>query len=367
MERSRRIASRTVIRRGLALATAVVMTNGCWSADWDDGEGGGGGCGGTPGTLGVATFRFEQNGLDDLSDPSGNAFAVGTVELFQVELSGDPPPPVRVESVAPELFEVDAVGTAEFPHRLTFVGPGVGTLRVANADDGALVDEVVLRVAEPRALRLSAGHVAQPSFDGAGLFGEPSRVVLAPGAACRLFWHLTDGSERILYGVFSPATTTSTVVGFEAQGMTVLSLIGARVHAAQQVVGLAEGTETVRFEGPRGLAREVTFEVTATATLAAAELGLWPGYATEFELGEQTLLLAAGRTAEGHPAYGFPFEFSSSDPAVAVVTREFEQPDTAVVRFLALGTATLTVRYADDPTIAGTFEVTVVPPEPEEG
>jgi hypothetical protein len=274
---------------------------------------------------------------------------------------------VRVETADPELFAVDAVGTADYPHRLAFVAPGVGTLRVSNAGDGSLIDEVALRVAEPRALRLSAGHVAQPSFDGAGLFGEPSHVVLAPGAACRLFWHLTDGSERMLYGVFSPGTTATTVVGLEAQGMTVLSLIGARIHAAQLVTGLAEGTETVRFEGPRGLAREVTFEVTATAELATAELALWPGYVTEFELGEQTLLLAAGRTAEGYPAYGFPFEFSSSDSAVAEVTREFEQPDTAVVRFLALGTATLTVRYADDPTIVGTFDVTVIPPEPEEG
>lgn len=362
MDRTTNEGTGRVVRRGLALALAVALVNGCWS---DEGETTGGGCGGTPGTLGVATFRFEQNTLDDLSDPSGNAFAVGTAELFQVDLTGDPPPPVRLESADPALFQVDAAGTADYPHRLTFLAPGVGTLRVANATDGALVDEVALRVAEPRALRLAAGHVAQPSFDGAGLFGEPSRIVLAPGASCRLFWHLTDGSERMLYGVFSPATTAAAVVGFEPQGMTVLNLIGARVHAAQQVTGLAEGTETVRFAGPRGLAREVTFEVTATAALAAAELALWPGYVTEFELGEQTLLIAAGRTAEGHPAYGFPFEFASSDPEVAEVTREFEQPDIAVVRFLALGTATLTVRYVDDPTIAGTFEVTVVLPEPE--
>jgi len=360
----RRYGMRIDGRRIVALAAALAATGACeFGAD----DSGGGGCGGTPGVLGNVTFNFEHAGTEDLSDPSGNAFAAGTLETAGFSMNdGSVAPASIAESSDPAIFSVDEGGTADHPLRLAFQRPGIATLRVLQSADRSVLDEVNLRVAEPRALRLSAGHVHSPSFDGAGLVGEPERIVLLPGAQCRLYSYLTDGTELILYGTFSTTVTGATIASFADEGMVPLSLIGAAVHSAQRVTAVSEGSETVTVAGPGGLQRQVRIDVEAAPVVERLELALWPGYVTEWKAGETTVASVYGRTADGAPVYGAPVTFASGDATVVAVRADTGEPDSASLDFLRVGSATITVRLVADPSVSSEFDVTVVAPDAED-
>lgn len=346
--------------RALGAVAAVLAAGGC---SFDAGDGGSGGCGGTPGALGQATFNFEPS-TDDMSNAAGRAFATGTSVHFSVTLdTGDPLPPVVAEtSDATVLAAGPDASVADYPYRAEFRSEGIATLRMRKNADGKVLDQVELRVADPRGMGLSVGGPLTPSFDGGGLIGEPERVALLPGASCRLFAYLTDGTETALYGDFSVAVAGATLVSLADDGMTALSLTGPRIHDAQRVTaGSVEGAETVTLTGPRGLRRTIEFDVTATPDVATLDLYLWPGYVTSFELGTNTWVIAAGRQDDGTPVYGPAIDYASSDPAVVAVQPVSGEPDSAQLDCLALGTATITARLADDPAISATLPVTVVP------
>jgi hypothetical protein len=349
-------------RRRLAGVIAALAVAGACSFEGE----GGGGCGGTPGEHGLVTFNFEQAAAEDLSDGAGNAFASETTARVAVHPTGDDPlPDVLAESSDPAVFSVGSSGDPDYPFQVGFHRTGIATLRVLDASDRSLIDEVDLRVADPHALRLAVSHPMAPDFDGGGLIGEPEKVVLAPGAECRLYTHLTDGTEAVLYGVFSPVVSGATIVSFADEGMISAGLVGASVHAAQRVTALAEGIETVAFAGPNGLRRTVEFEVAAAPDVAALAVALWPGYVAEWQAGQETFLTATGRLADGSPAYGFSVEFATSDPAVVTAEAWEGEPDIAVVSFVGPGAATITARLAADPSVTAAFDVTVVPPETE--
>jgi hypothetical protein len=348
--------------RTLGVTVVLLATSACEFGD----DSGGGGCGGTPGTMGNLTFEFEQSSAD-LSDPAGRAFASGTSARFAVRVNdGSELPPVVAESGAPDVLSAGPDASADHPYRVDFHRTGIAALRMRKNVDGQVLDEVNLRVVDPRALSISVGGALSPSFDGGGLVGEPERVVLRPGTECRLFAHLTDGTEAALFGTFAPALMGGTIVSFADDGMTALALSGERVHAAVRVTALSEGTETVTIEGPAGLRRTLQVEVTAASSVETLELFLWPGYVTEFELGEQTAATAVGREADGSPVYGSAIDFESSDPAIVSVTADVLGPETARLDCLALGSATITARLADDPTVLDSLVLTVVPVTAEE-
>ncbi|MDI7268523.1 MAG: hypothetical protein QME96_11055 [Myxococcota bacterium] len=341
-----------------AAAAAIAQAGACSIGDLDAG----GGCGGTPGRLGVVTFRFEQSELDDLSNASGRAFASGTIQRFRVEMSdGSTLPPLIAESSDTAVFGVDDGGSGSLPLRLLFHRTGIATLRVLRSADRVLVDDVELRVADPRALRLSVGSARLASFDGGDLVGEPSRIVLLPGHACRLYSMLSDGSEAALFGVFSPAVSGAAVVSFVDEGMVAVNFVGRRVHSLQRVTAVAEGVSTVVLEGPGSLRRSIDFEVTATPAPSRLQLVTRRGYVAEWEVGDETSVTALAREVDGSPVYGLAADFAVDAPAVAAIAPEEGYPETARVRFLAPGTVTVTARLPTDPTVIGTATFTVVP------
>ena len=357
-----RIGGRIGKARTLGIATALMATGAC---DFG-GDSGGGGCGGTPGTMGNLTFEFEQTSAD-LSDPAGRAFASGTSARFAVRVNdGSELPPVVAESGVPAVFSAGPDVSADHPYRVDFHRTGIGALRTRKNADGQVLDEVNLRVVDPRTLSISVGGALSPSFDGGGLVGEPERVVLLPGAECRLFAHLTDGTEAALFGTFAPALTGGTIVSFADDGMMALALTGERVHAAVRVTAVSEGAETVTIEGPVGLRRTLELEVTAAPSVETLELFLWPGYVADFELGESTTATAVGREAGGAPVYGSAVDFESSDPTIVSLAPEVLGTETVRLDCLALGTATITARLADDPSVSGPIVLNVVPVSPED-
>jgi hypothetical protein len=311
--------------------------------------------------LGEATFVFEQSSTADLSDESGNAFAAGTTSRFDVTMNdGSVLPAAEPESSDPAVFSASRVAGTP-PFRAVFEREGVAILRVRRSEGGDAIDEVALRVAEPRAMRLATAGEFEPLIGGGGLFGEPERVVIVPGATCRLYVHLTDGAETALWGVFSPTVSGVSFLEIEEGGMVAASLDGDPVHARLTIEATAEGSGTLRLQGPRGLARAVEFSATEDPEVGAIDAVLWPGYTTSWEVGETTLVTAAFRTSDGDPVYGAGATFASDDPAVLRVTPLTGAAALAGIEFLAVGSARLTACSTGTPPICDSIDLEVVP------
>lgn len=326
---------------------------------------GGGGCSGAVGNQGHAAFSFEQAPLQDLSAASGRAFAADTYSRFRIDdLTGGALASYTVDSSDPAVLTVQADTNPDWPRRVKFNGAGTAALELRSTRDGTVLDSLDLRVVEPAALELTVGPSLSPQLDGGGVSREPSRVVLARGASCRLFVRATDAAGRTLFGSFSPTLRPAglglTVV---PEGMGSLELFGDGSYALARVTApTAAGEAVLRVAGPSGLARELAVTVPDAAALASLHLVFWPDDLSVVPSGEAALLVAVGRDADGAPAYGFPIEFSTDDESVATVASAAD-PDVSVVSFVAPGTARILARLQADPTIETSISVSVLPSE----
>jgi hypothetical protein len=325
---------------------------------------GGGGCYGATGSQGNVAFSFEQAPLQDLSAASGRAFAADTYSRFRVDdLTGAGLDAHSVESSDSSVLTVQDDTDRDWPLRIKFHRPGTAALRIRSTLDGTLLDSLDLRVAEPAALELIVGPALSPQLDGGGVSREPPRVVLAHAASCRVFLRASDASGQTLFGAFSPSfRPVGTSLEVVSEGMGSLQLFGDAVYATARITAAGGGEAALHIEGPNGLARELAVAVPDAAALASLRLVFWPDDLSEAQPGQDALLVAVGRDADGSPVYGFPIAFSTIDESVAVVGPAAD-PDVSVVSFIAPGTARILAHLQADPSVETSISVDVVPSE----